>query len=142
MKNGINIATRYANKKAGSKSGGGYIDIKINKEIYKAHRIIWAIYYNEYVENEIDHINGNELDNRIVNLRKATRSQNCMNKPLRTDNTTGKTGVCLYKKLEKWSASICVNSKINHIGYFNTFDEAVSARKDAETRYHGEYARK
>lgn len=91
---------------------------------------------------QIDHIKGKNTrnDNRKSNLRVCTASQNCMNKGLRTDNTSGVTGVYWYKPQNKWVVKICVNQKDIHIGYFDNFEDAVKARKEAEEKYFGEYS--
>lgn len=91
-------------------------------------------------EMQIDHINHNRFDNRKNNLRICTPSQNCMNKSLRPDNTTGVPGVYWYKPSNQWVAKICANKNEIHLGYFDIFEDAVLARKQAEEKYFGEYS--
>lgn len=88
---------------------------------------------------EVDHIDGNKLNNRLSNLRMATRSQNEQNKGLRNHNTSGVTGVRFTKERGDWHAGIAVDGKRIHLGYFNSFDEAVKARKNAELKYFKEF---
>ena len=66
---------------AGHYSGKGYLIVKLNYSLYRAHRIIWKLAYGEDppADMEIDHINRNGIDNRLSNLRLATRSQNSLN---------------------------------------------------------------
>lgn len=91
---------------------------------------------------QVDHIRGRNTrnDNRKANLRICTVSQNSMNIGLRTDNTSGVTGVYWYKPQNKWVVKICVNQKDIHIGYFDKFDDAVKARKEAEDKYFGKFS--
>lgn len=87
----------------------------------------------------VDHINHNRLDNRKENLRICTQHQNNMNTSIRSDNTSGVTGVCLDTKINKWRSKIYANGKYIHLGYFNTKEEAIQVRKNAEIEYFGEY---
>lgn len=93
-----------------------------------------------YTEKQIDHINHNKSDNRKCNLRICEPSQNCMNKGVRKDNTTGVTGVYWYKPRNQWVVKICAKKHDIHVGYFDNFDDAVAARKAAEEKYFGEYS--
>lgn len=97
-------------------------------ETYAAHRIIWKLVYG--VEPElIDHINGDCTDNRIGNLRSVSNQINCQNRAMRSDNTSGVTGVTLRRG--KWRSRIFINGKDVLIGTFASFDEAVMARNKA-----------
>lgn len=89
----------------------GYVRVMINGKSYAAHRLIWMLYYKEYLDSsiEIDHINHIKHDNRISNLRKATRSQNQHNALLRLDNKTGVKGIS--KQGSYYSASVRSNGK-------------------------------
>lgn len=91
---------------------------------------------------DIDHIHGKETryDNRKSNLREATHSQNNMNKGLQSNNTSGVVGVGWYSKTNKWRAHIMVDRKFIHLGLFDSFENAVKARKEAEEKYFGEFS--
>ena len=89
---------------------------------------------------EIDHINHDTTDNRRSNLRVVSHSQNNTNKGLRKHNTSGCTGVSWHSKREQWYSRISVNKKTIFLGWFNDYDEAVKARKEAEEKYFGEYS--
>jgi hypothetical protein len=69
-------ARRNKGEILGNKDSNGHIQITINKKLYLAHRCAWLWFYGEWPEHDIDHINGDRSDNRLINLRKATRSQN------------------------------------------------------------------
>lgn len=88
----------------------------------------------------VDHINRNPLDNRRENLRICTQHENSFNQSIRSDNTSGTTGVSWRKEKNKWYAYIRVNGKKKHLGYFNTKEEAAEARRQAEIEYFGEFA--
>lgn len=89
-----------------------------------------------------DHIHGKETryDNRKSNLRIVTTQQNSMNSTLYKNNTSGITGVTWHKRDNVWQARIKVGYKYIHLGYFNSFDDAVNARKEAEEKYFGEFS--
>ena len=88
---------------------------------------------------DVDHINHNIKDNRKLNLRIVTRSQNNMNRSIQSNNTSGVTGVCYSKRLNKWNVRITVNKKTFNLGWFSDYNEAVAVRKEAEIKYFGEY---
>ena len=82
----------------------------------------------------IDHINGDKLDNRRENLRRADRREQMANPQnrLRRNNTSGRVGVSFIKKTGLWYASIMVDGKTKSLGYFASFEEACAARGAAE----------
>ena len=112
----------------------GYI---VNDKVGRLHRFLT----NPPDNMVVDHINHNKLDNRISNLRICTSQQNNMNTSKRSDNSSGVTGVYWDKQNNKWIASIQVNGKQIHLGYFKTKEGAVEARRQAEIEYFGEYRR-
>jgi hypothetical protein len=121
-----------AGKEAGSLNRTGYRHIKINKTLYKTHRIVWALVYGEDpIGYDIDHINRIKDDNRLVNLRIATRSENMTNVGLRCDNKSGHTGINWNKNVGKWEARIVIDRVRQTLGYFTDIDDAVAARKEA-----------
>jgi len=112
----------------------GYVKIVFNCKPYKAHRLAWFYVHGIMPPNQIDHINHNRSDNRLVNLRLATNQENCCNISKPINNTSGIIGVYWNKSTNKWRVKIEFNKKQIHIGYFTEFDEAVAARKEAETK--------
>ena len=108
----------------------GYIVIGVDKTIYYAHRLAFLYCHGKWPANDIDHINGKRSDNRLVNLREATRAQNQQNlKRARGDTKTGILGVTRYiaRDEPKYVAQITVNKTHVHIGTFNTSKEAAAA---------------
>lgn len=126
--------SRYGGKPAlAFVNSEGYCVGHVDKESQKAHRIIWKM-QTGIDPVQIDHINGLRADNRWVNLRNVDNTENQKNAVRRKDNTSGVTGVSWYtheRKIGKWLAKL--GNK--HIGMFDTFEEAVTARKAAEVAY-------
>lgn len=116
-------------------TGKKYVHIVINKKIYKAHRLAWLYFYGSFPENEIDHIDGNGLNNKINNLRHVTRTDNCKNLRRSKNNTSGITGIGRHKMSGKWRVRIGVNNKLLEIGYFDSLFDAACVRKSAEIEY-------
>ena len=92
-------------------------------------------------KGDVDHIDGNGLNNQHSNLRIATRSQNLANRGSQENNTSGYKGVCWNKKLQKWIAKICIKGETIHIGCFIDKFEAARAYNIAAGRLFGEYAK-
>jgi hypothetical protein len=112
-------------QKAGSISAG-YLAVRIKNKTYKIHRLIF-LYHKGYLPKEIDHIDRNPLNNKIENLREATRSENMRNTKLMSTNQSGYRGVCWHTPMQKWRAQISFQGKKIHLGYFNTPKEAYVA---------------
>jgi hypothetical protein len=90
---------------------------------------------------QVDHINGDKLDNRRCNLRIVTSSQNKCNCGVQANNTSGFKGVSLSKPTGKWVANIKKHGKLHFLGYFPTAIEAARAYNRAAQEMHGEFAR-
>jgi len=90
---------------------------------------------------EVDHINGDRLDNRRINLRWATHAENGRNLKLSKRNKSGCRGVWWDQTNKAWMVKITLNYKQMHLGRFNDYDEAVRVRKEAEIHHYGEFTR-
>jgi hypothetical protein len=120
---------------AGGLESDGAIRIKIDGKLYLAHRLAWFFFYGKWPDGCLDHINRKRADNRIKNLRLATRSENGQNSNVRKDNRSGTTGVFFRPDTGKWRAVICVNQKKVNLGSFDSKLSAIAARKIAEKKY-------
>lgn len=89
---------------------------------------------------QVDHINGNTLDNRRENLRICDCTENNCNVPCRSNNTTGYKGVGWRKERGKYRARIKLNGKETHLGYYDDPVIAAIAYDAAARKYHGEFA--
>lgn len=118
--------------------GGGYIKITVDRIQYRAHCLAWYYMTGSPVPKglEIDHIDRNRKNNAWKNLRAVSRSQNCMNHGLRSNNISGVRGVSWHAQCKKWMARITVEGNIIHLGLFPTVEDAASARKEAEKKYY------
>lgn len=109
----------------------------------QAHRVIMAKELSDGLI--VDHINGNGLDCRRCNMRVTTQQNNCRNSAKSKRNTSGVNGVCFHKRIGKWQVRIGNGAlqKEKHVGYFDDFDKAVSARMRAEVElgYHKNHGR-
>jgi len=107
------------------------------------HRLIMNTLHIPRGAAEVDHINGNKLDNRDENLRLATRQQNCMNKAkFYTRPTSSKyKGVCWITAKNRWLAKIQRKGEVILLGHYKTEEDAARAYNEAAKIYHGQFAR-
>lgn len=133
------LKSKYRPDLIGTQAGyvepAGYRAIMVGGQIYKEHRLIWLYHKGTSPENEIDHINGDRLDNRIENLRDVTSLENARNQRLSKANKSGFVGVCFDKNCKKWNASIMVHKRQISLGRFHRKKDAVAARSAAEKKY-------
>lgn len=115
---------------AGSRHSQGYRSIMLFKRNYLAHRLAWLWVYGQFPENTIDHIDRDRTNNAMSNLREATIQENNRN--------NGAKGYRLFKRTGKWVASIGVDNKNIHLGYFTTPADARAAYLAARATYFGD----
>ncbi|MCG8029723.1 MAG: HNH endonuclease [Candidatus Thiodiazotropha taylori] len=111
-----------------------YRIVKVYGVAYPAHRVAWLLHHGEWPQYDIQHINGNRLDNRLVNLRLVDRDTKKQLKRVRYDNKSGVTGVNRSKSNGKWVTSIVSDGAHNYLGTTEDFFEAVCRRKSAENQ--------
>lgn len=104
------------------------------------------IYMHRYIMKtegklQVDHINGNPLDNRKSNLRIVTQKQNTRNSKMKNTNTSGYKGVYWYKRSKKWCTHIHVDGKTINLGYFDDKNDAAKVYNEAAIKYFGEFAK-
>jgi len=114
------------------------------KDIYLHHEIIKRKLQLDEIPKamQVDHIDGNRLNNTRSNLRLCTPQQNAQNRKRHRNNTSGQKGVYFNKQKRKWSAYISENGKKKVLGRYHTLEEAAEVRKLAEEELFGEFMRK
>lgn len=132
---------RRLDRPAGALSHHGYLKIGLDCGHYYAHHLAWVYVHGTWPIGEIDHIDGNGLNNALPNLRQATPSQNTMNRRTQSNNTSGVKGVWLCPQTGRWHAYIKANRVRKFLGSFGTREEAAAARFDAEHHVFGEFRR-
>lgn len=118
-------------KAAGSIMPNGYRSLLFRGRRYYAHRMAWLLMEGEWPCVDVDHINGVRDDNRWINLRAATRSQNHQN---RIGNPA--TGASWHERMGRWRAVITLGRRQKHVGYFDTQEEAAAAYRRAKAEHH------
>lgn len=132
-----------ANVAAGSRAGcarpDGYRGIRIDGRRHHEHRLAFLHVTGAMPPEDVDHINGDPGDNRWINLRPASRSQNLANSRLRRDNKSGIRGVSWHAVAQKWLASISVSGRSKYLGVHDTKEAALAAYASAAADLHGEF---
>ena len=137
--------TRDSGTMAGhlTKSGDGcrFYLVKANQIKYPVHRVIFAIANGfDPADKEVDHIDGNGMNNNPENLRVATRMQNACNKSLQSNNRSGHTGITWCKRTKLWMAQIGHKGVTMFLGRYKNIEDAVKIRREKALELHGEYA--
>lgn len=134
---------KFAGKLAGGVNAQGYRTIGLLGTRLLAHRVVFALTHNRWPEGQIDHINGDTLDNRPVNLREVSREENQKNCRLRADNKSGVPGVTLDPFTQKWRVRVNIAKKARTVGRFSTKEEAIAFAEERrkEFGYHPNHGR-
>jgi diaminopimelate decarboxylase len=116
------------------------LNVELFKKTWKAHRIVWIMHFGEIPEGMlIDHINGVGTDNRVSNLRLATRTENGRNAKKRRTSKSKYKGVSWRAGQGKWNAVIQVDGVRHHIASFDTELEAHKAYCEVAEKIFGEF---
>lgn len=117
----------------------GYVGTNISDDRGKQRRLsLHQLVLGKKDGYIIDHINRDRTDNRKKNLRHVTYKQNSMNRSPKTLSASGNKGI--YKVNNKWRACIWISGKRKHLGYFDTKEEAIKSREEAELKHFREFA--
>lgn len=127
-------------KEAGCVGNRGYLCVGLNYRKYMVHRLIWIMHGNDPVPM-LDHIDGDQLNNRIENLRPANASENQRNQKLRKDSTSGIKGVSWISTRKRWSGQVWHRGKLHRAGDFHDKQECAAAVAQLRQTLHGEFAR-
>jgi hypothetical protein len=135
----------FPGDRAGTEAEGRR-QIKYQERIYRESRLAWAFMTGEWPPKgfDVEHWDEDGSNNKWVNLRLATRTQNNHNRSRpRSDNVSGHSGVSLAKTRKgtvRWHARVSVKRRAILLGNFDTVEEAIAARRAGELRYFGEFA--
>lgn len=128
---------KRAGEPAGRTNSRGYVDIDINRQTYRAHRLVWLVTYGVWPVGEVDHINRNRADNRLCNLRDVPRHINRQNEAgPHAQNKLGVRGVKASPTRGKYLAKIKANGKDMHLGTFDSIEAAQTAYENARRKFH------
>lgn len=132
--------SKFAGREAGRISGTGYIQLLIKGKFYYAHRVAWLLMTGSWPEKYIDHINRSKTDNRLINLREATRSENLRNTKMHSDNRSGIKGVSWFPRDRLWRARLNKDGKVVYLKYFKRLADAEKAIILERNSLHGEFS--
>lgn len=125
---------------AGSVSGQGYREVQIAGRTHKCHRLIWMMTYGNFPSTtDIDHINGDRADNRLTNLRLASRKQNPANRKVPANSSSGFKGVAPHGK--GFRAYLTVNGSRINLGTRSSAKEAADLYDASAIEHYGVFAR-
>lgn len=116
------------------------IDGKGKRKICTVHRLIYKAYVKD-TDKVIDHIDGNQLNNSLENLRECTNAQNMLNSRSRKGSTSSYKGVSFENQTKRWRAQIVLNGKHTSIGRFDDEINAAIAYDRKATQLFGKFAR-
>lgn len=119
----------------------GYAISDFTTEKVRVRQLMHRLIMSNPKGSQVDHRDTNKLNNQCSNLRVATASQNRMNVPIKSNNTSGYKGVCWDKSKNKWQAGIGLSGKNIFLGRFDKIEDAALAYREAAVKYHGEFAR-
>lgn len=131
-----------SDRHAGYVMANGYRVIRVDYSKFLAHRLAWFYMHSEWPEEEIDHINLVKDDNRITNLREASRAGNCRNVGIKKHNKLGVKGVHRHSQCRnRFVANITINAKTTYLGIFDTAEDAHQAYAEASIKHHGTFGK-
>ncbi len=121
--------------KAGHLRRDGYLDIKIDNNLYLSHRLACLYMTGKFPIDQMDHIDRVKINNKWSNLREVSNKENCRNQSTPKNSRSGITGVGWHKQSGTWRACIHLDGKKKHLGSFKNIEDAKKARMEANNRY-------
>jgi hypothetical protein len=131
--------TNRIGQRVGSLHPFGYRAVKIKGRLWREHILVFLLFNNRLPVTELDHKNRDNSDNRIDNIREATRSENCANRS-RWGTSSRYRGVHYHSRLKKWEAGIRVDGKRKYLGVFHKEIDAALAYDQAAREFFGNFA--
>ena len=133
----ISISNSPVGRVAGTQTHNGYKKISVNGKIYFSHRLAWLYVHGVWPKEQIDHIDGDRLNNRLGNLREATAAQNSQNlHDARSDNKAGLIGAHRNNQKNCWFSQIKDGNKNRYLGSYATAQDAHNAYLIAKSELH------
>ena len=125
-----------AGQHAGYLGSSGYWQIKVMGRLVLAHRLAWLYARGEWPSEQLDHIDGNPLNNSISNLRECTSAQNHQNRKARSGSTSSHVGVCWEEGRARWRADIKISGVPKYLGRLKDESSAIAAYVAAKRELH------
>lgn len=125
-------------REIGTKDSKGYLSVRLGYTHHRVHRLIFLM-HNGYLPEFIDHIDGDKLNNRIENLRAATKSQNSQNTGMISNNTSGVRNVSWCRPRKKWVVAMKFYGKNRYIGAFEDLELAELVAYEARDKFFGAF---
>jgi|DEB19_MinimDraft_3_1074340.scaffolds.fasta_scaffold01369_5 hypothetical protein len=135
----ISVRGAPAGKRVGNKQSSGYLHIIVDGKKILAHRAIF-LFFNGYLPEFLDHIDGDKENNLIANLRPATKAQNGHNRKVFKNSKSGLKNIKLDEKSGNWMVTLRVNKKPMYFGMFKDLELAALVAHEAREKFHGEFA--
>lgn len=132
---------KYRGIKVGQKAGHtdklGYYTIRLDKVLYKGHRLIWFWHHGAWPTDELDHADNNPSNNRIENLRNATKQQNMRNRGPNKNNKLNLKNICWSESRRRFVVQF--DGKFRK--RFKTLEEAILVANEERLKRHHDFAR-
>lgn len=131
----VSVANILAGPVNPKPSKNGYLRMHIDGRLYYLHRLAWLYVYGEWPK-EVDHIDGNPVNNKINNLRNCSHKQNMQNMSTKTIAVSGLKGAYWHPICQMWQAKIRYDNRTKSLGYFHSPEEAHQAYLKAKSNVH------
>jgi hypothetical protein len=125
---------------AGTKHPQGYRQIHIDGKRYLRHRLVYMM-FNGSIPEQIDHIDGNKINDCIENLRPTDSQTNAFNSKIQKNNKSGVKNVDWHKEMKKWRVKLSVNGRSKTVGFYADIELAELVACMAREKYHGVFAK-
>jgi len=130
LSNKTNRGRAKKGQEAGYDSSHGYRQVEVQGKAYMYHHVCWAIHHGEWPKAQLDHINHNRADNRVIKLRAVTNQENSKNLSKKKNNTSGYTGISNFYG-DKFIVRITSMGKTFNLGSYIDINEAIAVRDRA-----------